>query len=240
MTPDENFFEFLSSVHYKYTPKDIARMNLRYHFIIQKFLTEIAGARVLDLAAHDGRWSYAFAAAGAGSVLGLEARSELISQFATFPESQFKHRVLLECIDVFDGLRHLVVDEQKFDVIALLGIFYHITDHYGLLDLVRQLRPKLVIVDSAFLTAPALLMELRLEDPASPDRSTARFPGQKQVVSGTVTKQALEVMAKNMGFNTEWLDWSEISPVARIGVDDYYVGYGKHRNRFTCVLRPWS
>jgi predicted RNA methylase len=48
------------------------------------FASEISGARVLDLASHDGRWSYAFAGVGAASVVGIEGRQEMIICSTTF------------------------------------------------------------------------------------------------------------------------------------------------------------
>lgn len=48
----------------------IYRLNQRHKLIIDPFLPQIEGARVLDIAAHDGRWSYALAAAGASGSWG--------------------------------------------------------------------------------------------------------------------------------------------------------------------------
>ena len=74
------FFDFLPEIdRYAEDPKTVTRMNLRHDRIIAPVAGRIAGKRVLDLAAHDGRWSYAFAAAGAREVVGIELSSEAIA-----------------------------------------------------------------------------------------------------------------------------------------------------------------
>jgi hypothetical protein len=63
------FFDFLSGSS-KYAKEiSIQRLNLRREFIIAPFEKELAGAKVLDLASHDGRWAYAFAGSGAREVV---------------------------------------------------------------------------------------------------------------------------------------------------------------------------
>lgn len=121
------FFDFLSSVDpEKYSPAAINRMNLRSEFIINSFRDVIEDARVLDLASHDGRWCYAFAAAGAKAVLGIEGRKSLAEQFALFPEASFKSRVQLIVSDIFSAVRELVNRKEHFDIVAVLGIYYHV------------------------------------------------------------------------------------------------------------------
>jgi hypothetical protein len=44
---------------------------------------------------------------------------------------------------------------ERFDVVAVLGLFYHLVEHFRLLWLVRQLGPRLVILDSEFSLALA-------------------------------------------------------------------------------------
>lgn len=85
-----HFFDFLNEIE-EYDDTSIARMKLRHSYLVEPFEKDIQGARVLDIAAHDGRWSYALAAAGAAEVYGIEARSELIEKFANYPERDFKN-----------------------------------------------------------------------------------------------------------------------------------------------------
>src|SRR4051795_7628198 len=55
------------------------RLNLRHEAIFGEDGDLFAGARVLDVASHDGRWSLAALEAGAASVLGIEARPDLVA-----------------------------------------------------------------------------------------------------------------------------------------------------------------
>ena len=67
------FYDFLNDLtHYVEHGSSAARMNARHEFLIADFAEEIIGAKVIDLAAHDGRWCYAFAGAGAAWVVGIE------------------------------------------------------------------------------------------------------------------------------------------------------------------------
>jgi predicted RNA methylase len=56
-----------------------ARLAASYSAIIKAHQALIGGSRVLDLASHDGRWSFAALAAGAAHVVGIEARQELVA-----------------------------------------------------------------------------------------------------------------------------------------------------------------
>ena len=73
-------FDFMEQLEpYGEKPNTIFRLVQRHRLIIDPFAEQIAGARILDLAAHDGRWSYALANAGAKNVIGVEARQELLT-----------------------------------------------------------------------------------------------------------------------------------------------------------------
>lgn len=119
------FFDFLPRVAaYAEDPGAVARLNERHRRIVVPLVPQIAGARVLDLAAHDGRWSYAFAAAGAAQVVGIEGRQDLIDRFAQFPQSDFAARVTLRCDDIFDGMEQAIAAGERFDVVAVLACVF--------------------------------------------------------------------------------------------------------------------
>lgn len=48
------------------------RLNLRHVAIIEEHCKILSGSRVLDIASHDGRWSFAALQAGATHVTGIE------------------------------------------------------------------------------------------------------------------------------------------------------------------------
>jgi hypothetical protein len=59
------FFDFIADLpHYHDHTAPVPRMNKRFEALIEPNKDVILGAKVLDLASHDGRWCYAFAGAG--------------------------------------------------------------------------------------------------------------------------------------------------------------------------------
>src|SRR5262245_36226628 len=146
------FFDFLqTSARYAGEDANLNRLEQRRRFIVEPYVDDLSGARVLDLACNDGRWSYALAAAGAREVVGVEARPELIDQFTQFPDDEHTAKVSLIAGDFFDVLPRLIEAGERFDVVAIYGVFYHIMDHYRLLKLVQRLEPRLIVIDSEFI-----------------------------------------------------------------------------------------
>ena len=81
----DKFPRFYTTSH---TSPDPHRLNSRYEAIIAKNADRLAGKRVLDIASHDGRWTFAALSAGAAHVTGAEPRRELIDNAeSTFAES---------------------------------------------------------------------------------------------------------------------------------------------------------
>jgi 23S rRNA G2069 N7-methylase RlmK/C1962 C5-methylase RlmI len=54
------------------------RINIRYQGLIERNKALLVNKKILDLASHDGRWSFAALKAGAHYVIGIEGREELI------------------------------------------------------------------------------------------------------------------------------------------------------------------
>lgn len=236
---DGGFFGFLADVPgYDQRPGTIDRMNARRSMFVTPFAEEIWGARVYDIAAHDGRWAYAFAEAGAAQVVGVEARAEIIERFAAFPDPALKARVELRCNDLFAETEAEVAAGARYDVVGVLGILYHIMDHFRLLQLIRALGPRLVIVDSEFLLRPAPVIGLVKERTDNPLNAAPQVPGQKVAIKGVPSFAAMEAMAEALDFRLEWLDWEALPAAARKGVADYY--RPANMRRATCILRPRS
>jgi hypothetical protein len=105
------------------------RLDFRHKAMIEANRDILAGARVLDLASHDGRWSFAALKAGAKHVTGVEARAELVENsnklFAGYG-------IPTEDYTFVQGDMFRILAEQKFDVdvVLCLGFIYH-TLRYG-------------------------------------------------------------------------------------------------------------
>ncbi len=232
------FFDFLSTVDKsKYGPGIINRMNLRRQFIIEPFIDSIRGARVLDLASHDGRWCYAFAGAGAREVVGIEGRQALVAQFAAYPDTPFKARVRLRVGEIFAATEELNARSERFNVVAVLGIYYHIMDHFRLLRLIKRLAPKLIVIDSLFITDPRSVILVRLEDTTTLDlNAIEQFEGQRMAAIGVPSQTALENLATALEYSVQWLDWNTVPDTSRSGLEDYF--RTDRERRFTCALWP--
>ena len=231
------FFDFIADLpHYADHSAPVARMNKRFEALIAPFADQIDGARVLDLASHDGRWCYAFAGAGAASVVGIEGRQDMVDKFADYPDKALKDRVTLRVGDLFEGMEQAIRDGERYDVIGVFGILYHVMDHFRLFQLARQLKPQLIIVDSEFMLRPAPMMMLKTERTSNVLNAIPQYEGQERAIKAVPSFKAMDWIADALGFDTEWIDWDARAPDDRRGVSDYY--RDKDMRRGTCALRP--
>lgn len=229
------FFDFATGFDLYAGSHGTERLNARWEFLVEPFLPEIGGARVLDLASHDGRWCYAFAAAGAREVVGIEARGDLIQQFELYPDPDLRGRIDLRQGDLFEELEAMVRAGERFDVVGVLGILYHVMDHHRLLKLVRLLGPGLVIVDSDFIVARNPMIQLVRERTDQRINTTAHFDGQQVAMVGIPSTRAMEFMAETLGFEITWADWSTSPQAGQRHLGDYFTA--DRRQRRTCYLR---
>ena len=229
------FFDFLHNIpRYKGRTGAINRLNWRWRFLVQDFEEHLKGARALDLAAHDGRWSYALAKAGAGEVVGVEARANLIKQFADYPEGTAKDRVALVEGDMFEVLPDWVSRGESFDIVAIYGVFYHVMDHYRLLRLTDALNPRLIVIDSEFMVATEPIINVFVEESDNPMNAIKQLPDQEHPPIGVPSHSALELMAHTLGYSVTWTDWEQVPRGQRQGLADYYRKRGRRRG--TCTL----
>lgn len=229
------FFDFLAEIPpYEDNATTVTRLAQRHRLIIEPFAPQIKGARVLDIAAHDGRWSYALAHAGAAEVVGVEARQALIDRFARFPETAFKPRVTLVRNDLFDEIEARATAGERFDVVALYGIFYHVMDHFRLLRMIRRLEPRLVIIDSEFIKADNAIVQVLKEEVSNPLNAVGEVEGITHTVVGVPSQRATEFMAEALGYTLDWIDHEMILGTNRAGMKDYF--REGRKARFTCAL----
>lgn len=232
-----DLFDFLQTLPpYDENETTIRRLYQRHRLIIDPFVPQIQDHRVLDLACHDGRWSFALAAAGATQVVGVEARQDLIDRFKSFPNRGYKDKVDLVRNDLFTELQARVAEGETFDVVAVYGIFYHIMDHFRLLDLVRRLQPSLIIIDSEFIRADNAIVQVLKEEVSNPLNAVTDVPGQTHTVVGVPSLRATEFMAEALGYELTWIDHAMILGDDRRGMKDYFRDGRKVRH--TCALTP--
>ena len=229
-------FDFLAG-HPGYVDGEAAarRLNGRHRLIVDPNRSVISGACALDLGAHDGRWSYAFAAAGAERVVAVEPRAGVLAGLRDFPDDVARGRVEPVEAEAIPALEQYLEDGERFDVVAVLGLFYHVIEHFRLLWLIRQIAPRLVIVDSEFSLARAPVIELVRERTDNALNAVPQLPGQERAVKGVPSFAAMEAMADALDFELAWEDPTVLGDDHR-GVSDYFRAKGTRRA--VCTLSP--
>jgi hypothetical protein len=185
------------------------RLNLRHQAMFGDNLDIFEGARVLDIASHDGRWSFAALEAGAASVLGVEGRPDLVANanrtFEHYGADPERYRF------VADDLFHALAEEQgEFDVVLCLGFLYHTLRYNELFARIRQFNPKYLIIDTQVAKGDYLVIRLRVENSGLQSNAIAddlSYGG--RVLTGRPTVSALEAIADAYGFELErYSDWA--------------------------------
>ena len=209
------------------------RLQYRYRAIIDNQRYAFPGARILDLASHDGRWSLAALDAGARHVVGIEGRPHLAEKsreiLAGYGFGQDRFKVIIgDCLEVLDEL-----EPDEFDLILCLGFFYHTMQHFRLLTQIRRLAPRLVILDSQLSTEAGPRIQMDLEDSTYDGTSLPTTPNRPEALAGVPTIDALGMMLEHLDFFSEFVDWESLDLPDWKGVGDYRNG-----KRFTVLLRP--
>ncbi|MER5174097.1 class I SAM-dependent methyltransferase [Thioclava kandeliae] len=240
-----NAFNFLQNVELYGNKRDvITRLERRYDFIIKPISASFKGAKVLDLGAHDGRWSYVFANLGAASVTAIEGRKHLVECFDKFPKTDFSNRVQFINDDVYHFLETAVSNGEQYDIVCVLGLFYHVSDHLHLLKLIKKLNPKLVIVDSDFTMSTEAEVLLLKESTLSDLNAIASYEGQNETIVGIPSFRAMEEMCDIVGFKITWHDWETVALDRRETIGDYYLKTSGKRApdivRSSCLLAACS
>lgn len=124
------------------------RLNWRCEMLLTRNQELIKNQRVLDLASHDGRFSYACLRLGARSVRGVEGRPHLVANAReNFKKLGFEEdRFHFESGDIFEWLPRFEPD--SFDVILCFGFLYHTIRQVEFFQHMERLRPKFLILDS--------------------------------------------------------------------------------------------
>jgi hypothetical protein len=183
-------------------------MNERYQAIFGANRDIFAGARVLDLASHDGRYSFAALKAGAAHVTGVEVRQSLVSRaqetFAFYDQDPETYRFV--CGDVFEVLAR---EDFDVDVVLCLGFLYHTYRHTELMYRLHELAPQHLVVDTMVTLDQRPTLKLIREDDVEDLRSAAKDPWSVgQVLVLRPSSSALQLLLRSYGFEVEsQYDW---------------------------------
>jgi len=175
---------------------------------------------VLDLASHDGRWSFAAGKAGASYVLGIEARPHLVEAARNNVLAYGADNVEFIQGDVMNDL-HLA---GHFDTVFCFGFLYHTIDHMPLLRAIRNVDPKHVIIDTVISLLPNAMVEVGTER-VDREGAAAFGDGGAVAVIGKPTKLALEQMLAAIGFSEiRYYNWRGAGISCWNDLELYYLG----------------
>jgi Methyltransferase domain len=192
------------------TAPTTARLNLRYEAIVAENRDVFASASVLDLASHDGRWSLAALEAGAESVIGVEARPEMVKAAA---ENLAEYGYGPDRVRFIAGDLHevLATEHLRADVVLCLGFLYHTLRYNELLDGIRRTNARYLIIDtfSPFMMGPVPNVNVITEDAQEEGKAAAdAYTHGESVLVGRPNLAAIRTMLGAYGYRVERLsDW---------------------------------
>lgn len=204
-------------------PRIELRLGERHKRIIDANQDAFEGASVLDIASNNGRWSYAALSAGARHVTSIEGRQDRVDEaLASFETLGLSDKVDCNVGDMFEWL--WVNSSNQFDTVLCLGVYYHITDHYGLLKQIVRTQPKTIIIDSGFVRSFRNAVYIKTEDPSQHKNALPVHQGQAMEFVGSVTLGMMIQMAWNLGYSCRPVVWDPEVIENRAAVSDYMQG----------------
>ncbi len=189
------------------------RLNLRYEAIFAENADLFAGARVLDIASHDGRMSMAALACGAESVVGIEARPELVDRAVANLEHYGQDPARFRFIA---GDVHEVLGSERLevDVVLCLGFLYHTLRFNELWYGIHRTGARHLIIDTQAHGMFDPDPRVRLHRELSERIGTAKADGYTvgpAVLTGRPNLAALEMMLDCYGYEIErFSDWPRL------------------------------
>ncbi|WP_202081536.1 methyltransferase domain-containing protein [Caldalkalibacillus salinus] len=186
-----------------------SRLNHRYQALIAHNQAIIKDKSILDLASHDGRWSFAALKNGATQVIGIEGRDHLVQKtnenMRRYGIAQQKYRFIAG--DIFEEMNH--VKPNTVDTVFCFGFYYHTMHHMALLLKIKALNPQHLILDTHISPSQQPIIKLKWEDSSGEGAAIDNTPtGNKRVVIGHPSRSAIEMMLRDTGFSFQYFDWS--------------------------------
>jgi hypothetical protein len=184
------------------------RLRYRYQMLFEGREDLLRGKRVIDIGAHDGRWSFCALKAGASFVLGLEARAQTVVggiqnyEYYGVPADSYEFLVG----DAFDLLASFDANDPKrrFDVGLCLGFFYHTIRHFEIVAHLSRLGCETVIIETNIIpNEKAPLVRYRTESVYLAHNAYSSSGVDKgNAISGLPSVAAVEMLLGVFGYET--------------------------------------
>jgi 2-polyprenyl-3-methyl-5-hydroxy-6-metoxy-1,4-benzoquinol methylase len=199
-------------------------LNGRFKAIIESNLDIIKNSSILDIACHDGRWSFAALKNGAKSVIGIEARQHLVDnanenmQTYGIPQNSFQFIKN----DIHQEIKKL--EPNQFDIVFCLDFLYHTIDHWFLLSQIKRLNPKFIVIDTRIDLSDERIIKLHMDYSEKEAHAATNDLHKTKILVGTPSRSSLEMMLTCLGFdNIEYFDWKK-NVINFKNLVDYYHG----------------
>jgi hypothetical protein len=194
------------------------RLALRHHAIIESNREVLKGARVFDLASHDGRWSFAALKAGAAHVTGIEVRAHLIGaandtfQAYGVPDTDYAF--------IQGDLNHALRAPVTCDVALCLGYFYHTLNHLALMEYLASTGARHLILDGMVEPGNADIVRVYAEAVEN-DANGASNAGihEGRILVGHPTVKVLLRMLEHHGYRGRVFDWIGLLEARNVAAD---------------------
>lgn len=203
---------------------DIDRLNWRCELLLTRNQEAIKNKRILDMASHDGRFSYACTKLGAKHVTGVEGRPHLVENSIRNFNMQGINSASFDfiCDDIFNRLAGF--DPGQFDTILCLGFFYHTLRQAELLSEVARIKPQTFVLDTEVAKVPPifkLIRQFRSLGSRSPDKLWAeqymiyKYDDSTKEdntidplnLIGLPTDKAVQMLLNTYGFRFQRINW---------------------------------
>lgn len=205
------------------------RLIVRHRVLIADHAELFEDRRVLDLASHDGRWTFAAIQAGARFALGIEGRESHVLEAHANLEHYEIDGSRYEFIqgDAMENLRKLADD--SFDVALCFGFLYHCHYQIDLLAHLDRIGCKTIIIDTnvapRFKDVDAPLFQLNfdpVEDHWSAIEDIATRQGRQPLLIPNTS--ALSALLSHGGYDCRLLDWKAHEEELREDMEEYLRG----------------
>lgn len=198
-------------------------LNGRYKSIIEFNRKIICGSSILDIASHDGRWSFAALKNGATKVVGIEAREHLVNNSIENMKEYGIDKNLYEFIKEDIHTEITKFQQGEFDVIFCLDFLYHTLDHWFLLSQIKRLNPKYLVIDTRIDWSNENIVRLHMDNPEKEAHASSIDNSKNKILVGCTSKPALEMMLTCLGFTDfKYFDWRKNILNFRNLVDYYH------------------
>ncbi|MCZ3387896.1 MAG: hypothetical protein LH645_01960 [Actinomycetia bacterium] len=196
------------------TANNPLRLHIRYRAMFEANAAIFRGARVVDIASHDGRWTMAANKMGATFTTGIEFRSEMVKHaeenFTEYSVPKDTYRFIND--DVFEVLQNpsdFQLKSEDAEVVMCLGFIYHTLRYQDLFSGIRKLNPKYLLIDSGVIANELPFIRVHVEDSSKQAAGAdTTFDLEGHLITGRPSPSALELMLNAHGFEVvKKFDW---------------------------------